>query len=157
MKPLNLKTLNTLFSLLTEEELSTDFGKFKLKHKLILIKQLSNRDETTTAVVDYLLNSALTDAFFIHADNQIFLNAYYSPTEIQDINLILGLHETNLVLSENLLDNIYNKNHDATKVQELYYQLKSKHFKPPKYYLDNRYQGVTDVADRLQYEREASK
>jgi hypothetical protein len=38
MKPVNLKTLNTLFGLLTEEELSTDFGKFKLKHKLNLIK-----------------------------------------------------------------------------------------------------------------------
>lgn len=157
MKPINIKTLNTLFSLLTEEELSTDFGKFKLKHKLILIKQLSNRDETTATVVDYLLNNVLTETSIADVDNQILLNIHYSPIEIQDINLILGLPETNSVLSENLLNSIYNKNHDVPKVQELYYQLKSKHFKPPKYYLDNRYQGLTNVADRLQFEREMSK
>ena len=157
MKPLNLKTLNTLFSLLTEEELSTDFGKFKLKHKLILIKQLSDKDETTATVVDYLLNNVLTEACFIHTDNQIFLNTYYSPIEIREINLTLGLSETNLILSENLLDSIYNKNNGVAKVQELYYQLKSKHFKPAKYYLDNRYQMLTNETDRLQYEKEMSK
>ena len=157
MKALNIKTLNTLFSLLTEEELSTDFGKFKLKHKLNLIKQLSNGDETTATVVDYLLNNVLAEVSFIHADNQIYLNTHYSATEIREINLILGLSETNLMLSEDLLDSIYSKNNDIAKVKELYYQLKSKHFKPPKYYLENRYLGLTNEADRLQYEREISK
>lgn len=157
MKPINIKTLNTLFSLLTEEELSTDFGKFKLKHKLILIKQLSNGDETTATGVDYLLNNVLAETSIADVDNQILLSIHYSPIEIQDINLILGLPETNLVLSENLLNSVYNKNHDVSKVQELYYQLKSKHFKPPKYYLDNKYQGLTNAADRLQYEQEMSK
>ena len=157
MKPLNLKTLNTLFSLLTEEELSTDFGKFKLKHKLNLIRQLSSEDETTSAVIDYLLNNVLAEASYLHSGNQISLQTYYSSQEIRDINLILGLSETNLLLSEELLDNIYSKNNNVAKIKELYYQLKSKHFKPPEYYLDNRYQGLTNVTDRLQYEREISK
>lgn len=142
---------------MTEEELSTDFGKFKLKHKLILIKQLSNGDETTATGVDYLLNNVLAETSIADVDNQILLSIHYSPIEIQDINLILGLPETNLVLSENLLNSVYNKNHDVSKVQELYYQLKSKHFKPPKYYLDNKYQGLTNAADRLQHEQEMSK
>ena len=157
MKPLNLKTLNTLFSLLTEEELSTDFGKFKLKHKLNLIRQLSSKDETTSAVIDYLLNNVLAEASYLYSGNQISLQTYYSSQEIRDINLILGLSETNLLLSEELLDNIYSKNNHVAKIKELYYQLKSKHFKPPEYYLDNRYQGLTNVTDRLQYEREISK
>ena len=156
MKPINIKTLNSLFSLLTEEELSTEFGKFKLKHKLILIKQLSNGDETTATVVDYLLNNVLSEVSFIHVDNQIYLDTHYSSTEIREINLILGLSETNLMLSENLLDSIYSKNNDP-QVKGLYYQLKSKHFKPPKYYLDNRYLGLTNEADRLQYESEVGK
>lgn len=152
MKPINIKTVNTLFSLLTEEELSTDFGRFKLKHKLNLIKQLSNGDEISATVIDYLLNNVLAEPSIVQADNQLLLSIHYSPLEIQDINLILGLPETNLVLSENLLDSIYNKNHDVPNVQELYYQLKSKHFKPPQYYLDNKHQNLANVADRLEYE-----
>lgn len=71
MKPINIKTVNTLFSLLTEEELSTDFGRFKLKHKLNLIKQLSNGDEISATVIDYLLNNVLAEPSIVQADNQL--------------------------------------------------------------------------------------
>lgn len=157
MKPVNLKTLNTLFSLLTEEELSTDFGKFKLKHKLNLIKQLAGGDETTVTVVDYLLTNVVAETSFLSTNNQIYLSSYYSSQEVQEINSTLGLSVNNLVLSEELLDNIYNKNNGIADIEDLYYQLKCRHFKPTNYYLDNKYQGLTNVRDRLQYEKETIK
>jgi hypothetical protein len=157
MKHLNIKTLNTLFSLLTEEELNSDFGKFKLKHKLNLIRQLSGGDETTATVIDYLLSNVISDMPLAVGSNQISLTTYYSPQEIQEINQILSLSETNLTLTEELLDSIYSKNSSVARVKELYYQLKARHFKPPNYYLDDRYQGLTNITDRLQYEREMTK
>ena len=153
-QPFNLKTLNTLFGLLTEEELASEFGKFKLKHKLNLIKQLSNGDETTNSVVEYLIENVLSSPTIALDSKEIYLTTYYSSAEVRDINLTLGLPETNLTLKEELLDNIYNERNASAKIKELYYQLKSRHFKPPSYYLDDNHQGLTNVTDRLQYQKE---
>jgi len=154
MKQLNLKTLNSIFNLLTEEELSSDFGKFKLRHKLNLIKELSLGDETTTNSIDYILGNILAETNPSNASTEISLISYYSLSEVEAINKTLNLPTNNYSLSEKLLDDIYSKNKSVARVRELYYQLKSKHFKPTGYYLDERYQGLTNVSDRLQYEQE---
>jgi hypothetical protein len=154
MKQLNLKTLNSIFNLLTEEDLASDFGKFKLKHKLNLIKQISLADETTVSTIDYILENMLTEIKPSSINTEISLISYYSLSEVEAINKTLNLAANNFSLSEKLLDDIYNKNKSVEQIRELYYQLKAKHFKPVNYYLDERYQGLTNVADRLQYEQE---
>lgn len=154
MKQLNTKKVKTLFNLLTEEEISSEFGRFKLRHELMLIKELSDGDETTVSTVDYILSKVIPVTKPPDPTGEISLISYYSLPEVEAINKALSLPPNNYSLSEQLLDDIYNKNKSVEQVRELYYQLKSKHFKPPEYYLDDRYQGLTSISDRLQYEQE---
>jgi hypothetical protein len=85
---------------------------------------------------------------------EINLLTYYSLSEIKEINTVLGLQTENTKLTEQVLDGIYSREGRSPKLRELYYQLKWKHFKKPANYDDANYQGLTNVADRIQYQQE---
>ena len=154
MTQINIKTINALFNLITEEELSCKFKSDLLRHKLTLIKQLSEGDESIVKTIDYILDNILVDTNPSNLDEKISLFSYYSVPEVEAINKILRLPSSNHTLSEETLDEIYSNNKSSEQIKKLYQELKCKHFKPPKYYLDERYQNLTNVSDRAQYEQE---
>ena len=152
MKQLNLKTLDSIFALIKEDDLSNQFNKFKLTHKLALIRQLST-DSSVELVIDYIMENMLGARNF-EIVGEINLLTYYSLPELQDINNTLGLPKENTKLSEQVLESIYSSKERSPKLKELYYQLKWKHFKRPEHYDDVNYQALTNVSDRIQYQKE---
>lgn len=152
MNKINTKTVRAVFDLIEEDDLSTSFKRFKLTHKLAFIRKKTN-DPTIQDSIDYILENMLGARNF-EIVGEINLLTYYSLPELQDINNTLGLSMENTKLSEQVLDSIYSSNERSPKLKELYYQLKWKHFKRPEHYDDVNYQALTNVSDRIQYQKE---
>jgi hypothetical protein len=149
----NLKTINAIFDLIKEDDLANEFNRFKLTHKLSLIRDLSGGDSSTEMTIDYIMENMLS-AKKIELVGEINLLIYYSLSEIKEINNALGLPTENIKLTEQLLDSIYSNNERSPKLKEVYHELKWKHFKRPEHYDHVNYQGLTNVADRIQYQKE---
>jgi len=152
MNKINLKTIGAIFDLIEEDDLSTEFKRFKLTHKLAFIRQQSN-DSSIHETIDYIMENILNTRN-VELVGEVNLLAHYSLSELQSINKALGLPKENTKLSEKTLDDVFASQERSPKLRDVYYQLKWKHFKHAEHYEDANFHALTNVADRLQYQEE---
>jgi hypothetical protein len=152
MNKINLKTIDAIFDLIEEDDLSSEFKRFKLTHKLAFIRQQTT-DSSIQATIDYIMENML-GARNADLAGEVNLLAHYSLLELQSINKALGLPKENTKLSEQTLEAVFASQERSPKLREVYYQLKWKHFKRAEHYEDANFNALTNVADRLQYQEE---
>jgi hypothetical protein len=154
---INLKAITAIYDLVTEENISTDFEKKKTKSKLNAIKQVYIKDYKLAQVIDVLIadlledsNPSLEDVF----EKAVDLSLYYSLKEIQEIKTSLNFSFYGSILKEAYLESILQQKDLSSITKELVRELQWKYFKPAMYYSQTEYDGLTNVADRIQYEKE---
>jgi len=148
-----IKIIDEIFDLVKEKDLHTKYGKYKLGHKLKLIKSKHPNNSTVTNTVNYIINNMICKKAFTKEPTRfVNLRSQYTEQEVKNINKMFGFALDNELLNEDLLEFGYRQNENIPGAKELYCELKIKFFRPKEFNSELEEKKVRNLVDKVYYE-----